>query len=78
MSRQGRTTDADFQVQLATTFHKVLAVPLPCWPYSRDTLTVWKRTTTLIAEGGMWAHIPPEERLQQSAGVAAPSLAHLL
>jgi hypothetical protein len=39
----GRTSSADFQVQLATTFHKVLCVPLPSWPCSRDTLTVWKR-----------------------------------
>ena len=66
------------QVQLATTFHKVLAVPLPSWPCSQDSLTVWKRTTTCIADGQMYAYVPAEDRLQLSAGVAAPSMAHLL
>jgi hypothetical protein len=42
------------QVQLATTFHKVLQVPLPSWPCSQDSLTVWKRTTTLIADGAQF------------------------
>ena len=74
----GRTTDAEFQVELNTTFHKVLQVPLPSWPCSRDSLTVWKRTTTLITGEGVFAHVPAEERLAVSEGVAAPSLAHLL
>jgi len=26
----------------------------------------------------MYAHVPPEDRLQLSAGIAAPSMAHLL
>jgi len=40
----GRTTAEDFQLALHCDFHKVLSLPLPAWPLSRDFLTVWKRT----------------------------------
>ncbi|CAM9757297.1 unnamed protein product [Laminaria digitata] len=39
----GRTTSSDCQEELASKFHCILKVPLPRWPHSRDTLTVWKR-----------------------------------
>ncbi|CAM9433845.1 unnamed protein product [Hapterophycus canaliculatus] len=39
----GRTTSQDCQEELASKFHCILKVPLPSWPHSRDTLTVWKR-----------------------------------
>ena len=41
----GRTSGADFQVALMTEFHCVLVSELPAFPFSRDCLTVWKRTT---------------------------------
>lgn len=40
----GRTTSEGFQLALNCDFHKVLSLPLPSWPLSRDVLTVWKRT----------------------------------
>lgn len=40
----GRTTSEGFQLSLHCDFHKVLSLPLPSWPLSRDVLTVWKRT----------------------------------
>ncbi|CAM9595189.1 unnamed protein product [Ectocarpus sp. 13 AM-2016] len=39
----GRTTSQECQEELASKFHCILKVPLPSWPHSRDTLTVWKR-----------------------------------
>jgi hypothetical protein len=40
----GRTTGADFQVQLMSEFHCILVAELPTFPFSRDCITVWKRT----------------------------------
>ena len=40
----GRTTGADFQVSLAEEFHCLLTISLPRYPFSRDCLSVWKRT----------------------------------
>ncbi|RLN89894.1 hypothetical protein BBJ28_00005946 [Nothophytophthora sp. Chile5] len=65
-----------FQTHLATVYHKVLQVPLPSWHSSMDTLTVWKRTKSSITDGGMYAFIPAEERLDLVAG--CPATQHLL
>nr|CCA14737.1 conserved hypothetical protein [Albugo laibachii Nc14] len=72
----GRTSSPEFQVKLSTIYHKVLQVPLPSWHSSMDTLTVWKRTRTCIMDDGMYAYIPPEERLDLTA--ACSSTRHLL
>ena len=40
----GRTSGADFQVALMTEFHCVLVSELPAFPFSRDCITVWRRT----------------------------------
>ena len=40
----GRTSSADFQTSLMTDFHCVLVYELPAFPFSRDCITVWKRT----------------------------------
>lgn len=40
----GRTTSADFQVSLMSDFHCVLVAELPAFPFSRDCISVWKRT----------------------------------
>lgn len=41
----GRTTSSDFQVELATQFHCLLVSPIQAFPFSRDTISIWKRTT---------------------------------
>jgi len=71
----GRSSGEDFQLRLASTFHKVLQVPLPCWSAGADSLSVWKRTTTCIYEGEMFADIPPSERLNLT--MVCPSTEHL-
>jgi hypothetical protein len=40
----GRTSSADFQISLMTDFHCVLVYEMPAFPFSRDCITVWKRT----------------------------------
>jgi hypothetical protein len=41
----GRTTGSDFSVALAENFHCLLSASLPRFPFSKDCITVWKRTT---------------------------------
>ena len=40
----GRTSSSDFQVALSEEFHCILSASLPRFPFSRDYITVWKRT----------------------------------
>ena len=40
----GRTSSADFQVSLMQEYHCVLVAELPAFPFSRDCVSVWKRT----------------------------------
>lgn len=41
----GRTSSSEFQVDLAETFHCLLVANLQNrWPYSKDCISVWKRT----------------------------------
>ena len=40
----GRTSSAEFQVSLMTDFHCVLVAEMPAFPFSRDCISVWKRT----------------------------------
>ena len=42
----GRSSGAEFQQELAATFHCLLRVSLPNWIHVRDTLSVWKRSET--------------------------------
>ncbi|TMW68391.1 hypothetical protein Poli38472_005859 [Pythium oligandrum] len=72
----GRTSSSEFQIHLASVYHKVLQVPLPSWHSSIDTLTVWKRTKTSIMDNAFYAFIPAEERLDLVE--ACPSTRHLL
>ncbi|KAI9921680.1 hypothetical protein PsorP6_000346 [Peronosclerospora sorghi] len=67
----GRTSSDEFQVHLATVYHKVLQVPLPSWHSSIDTLTVWKRTKSSIVDGAMYAFIPQNERIDLVAACPA-------
>jgi hypothetical protein len=40
----GKTSSDTFQQQLHASFHMVCSLPLPCFPTSKDVLTVWRRT----------------------------------
>lgn len=40
----GRTTSSSFQVALCEEFHCLLNAKLPAFPFSKDTISVWKRT----------------------------------
>jgi hypothetical protein len=72
----GRSTADEFQVRLAERFHKVLEVPLPSWPYSRDALSVWRRKHVCITDDGIFGHVPAAEELRPV--IACASLRHLL
>jgi len=48
----GKTTNSDFQVELAESFHCVLSYALPCMPFSKDYLTVWVRTKWTAGRSG--------------------------
>jgi hypothetical protein len=74
----GRTTRPAFQLQLGATFHRVLSVPLPSWPTSRDSLSVWRRSAHVTVDDQLFAFVPPAERVDLAAGIAAPAFAHLL
>lgn len=76
MEYRGRTSSHEFQVHLASVYHKVLQVPLPSWHSSIDTLTVWKRTKTSIMDNSIYAFIPAHERLDLIE--ACPSTRFLL
>ena len=41
----GRTSSAEFQLQLSEQFHCLLKIDLPRFPFSYDSLSVWKRTS---------------------------------
>jgi hypothetical protein len=81
----GRTTTSDFQVALAEEFHCILQCSIPSYPFAKDCISVWKRTTFVSGDKGqgdddagdnMWASIPESERLPVDA--AAPCMTHLL
>lgn len=57
----GRTSSADFQVQLAENFHCLLVADLQHrFPYSRDTISVWKRTVRVEGK----EHAPASEEVE--------------
>lgn len=80
----GRTSGSDFQVQLSESFHCLLRMRLPCFPFSNDYLSVWKRSRVVSGDestegeeatgGDMWRDVPVDERLPDAV---APCLGHL-
>lgn len=72
----GKTTGGAFQELLAADFHCVLRVPLPSWPGSNDSLTVWRRTPRCDVDDISFRHVPAGETLRVAA--AAPCAEHLL
>ena len=67
----GRSAMSEFQQELASQFHCVVQVPLPTWPGTVDTLSVWRRTTlcsvvdSVEAEEAM--RVAAEERRRRAA-----------
>eukprot|EP01134_Creolimax_fragrantissima_P003809 CFRG3809T1 len=82
----GRSSGETFQTELASSFHRVLQVPLPCWRSAMDCLSVWRRTQICIVQAQdseddepeemQFAHIPMNERLDMT--LACESTKHLL
>lgn len=78
----GRTSSADFQVELYEKFHCILSVALHSYPVGRDFITVWKRTKFVrgIHQDEMnddtWASIPFAEQMNEDR--AAPCCRHLV
>jgi hypothetical protein len=73
----GRSISIEAQMLLASNFHRLLCIPLPSFPISCDTLTVWRRTQRhSIDDEFNFADIPQEERLPISR--ACPAFQHLL
>lgn len=83
----GRSSSPAFQERLAAEFHCLLKVGLTNWLFSRDTISVWKRSEKCSIFFGAedddsdeeevhYKHIPVEERLP--VDLAAPCVAHLL
>jgi hypothetical protein len=84
----GRSSSPAFQERLLAEFHCLLKVGLTNWLFSRDTISVWKRSEKCCIvfrsdeddgtaeEEVQYRHIPTEERLPSN--VAAPCVAHLL
>jgi hypothetical protein len=52
----GRTTNSQFQIQLMQDFHCILLAELPRFPFSRDCISVWKRTKIVPGR-----NLPPPE-----------------
>jgi hypothetical protein len=45
----GRTSSPEFQERLYKNYHCVFSLPLESSPFSRDFITVWKRTVMFNA-----------------------------
>ena len=78
----GRTTSAEFQVELYEKFHCVFSAALPSYPVGKDYITVWKRTEFVAGKAleydkeDTWACVPPSERIDHER--VAPRYCHLL
>ncbi|CAN0133571.1 unnamed protein product [Scytosiphon promiscuus] len=66
----GRTTSQDCQEELASKFHCILKVPLPRWPHSRDTLSVWKRHSFCAIQYGDDSDVDDSDVSDRSDGDA--------
>ena len=84
----GRTTHEEFQLALLETYHCVLVHQLPCYPFSRDCISVWKKSEWVEAlpsedededapEDTVWKSIPQDEILPIN-NIAAAKYKHLL
>lgn len=46
----GRSTSAEFQCLLHSSFHCILRHALPSWPHAKEQITVWKRNVPCVFE----------------------------
>lgn len=58
----GRTTSSEFTVELLESFHCVLSASIPRFPFSKDCITVWKRTRFVEGRRDEQRHPPPPPR----------------
>ncbi|SPQ98921.1 unnamed protein product (mitochondrion) [Plasmodiophora brassicae] len=73
----GKSIGPEAQLELHARFHMVLRVPLPSFPVSRDTLSVWKRTRRFaIDDDFQFADIDSQETIDQT--LSCPATAHLI
>jgi len=61
----GRTTGSDFSVALAESFHCLLVAGLPRFPFSKDCITVWKRTVFVPGKSAMLQSDSEEEEKEE-------------
>ena len=62
----GRTSSADFQLELSETFHCLMKINLPRFPFSNDCLSVWKRTN--FVEGLQLSEDDEEDEEEENEG----------
>ena len=62
----GRTTGSDFSVALATSFHCLLTASLPRFPFSKDCITVWKRTVFVPGKSALLGDDDSTDDVQES------------
>lgn len=61
----GRTTGSEFSVALAESFHCLLVASLPRFPFSKDCITVWKRTVFVPGKSAMLSSSDSEEEEEE-------------
>jgi len=69
----GRTTGSEFSVALAETFHCLLVAGLPRFPFSKDCISVWKRTVFVPGKSAM---LPPSDSEAEEEGDEMPNVDH--
>lgn len=62
----GRTTGSDFHVALTESFHCLLVAGLPRFPYSKDCISVWKRTVFVAGKSAMLQSDSEGEKEEES------------
>lgn len=65
----GRTTGSDFSVALAENFHCLLVASLPRFPFSKDCITVWKRTVYVPGRSVLLGEDDSDGQEDQSASL---------
>lgn len=61
----GKSADPEFQIELSASFHKIVQVPIPSWPTSINTLSVWRRTPLLNVDNEFtFKSIPSSQTLE--------------
>jgi hypothetical protein len=75
---RGKSFNGDFQQELSAQFYKVLEYPLPSWPTSVDSLSVWKRKKFCQVDSDVRMSIIPQDESINNVPIAGSKYAHLL